>query len=258
MQQYDTSQGAHEGGVIVQHRVSEFLDRWVMIEGPVPEAAWHDRALEVLKTILVHWVARTQRNAAVYRNLAIRVRRDKPQVGVDPDVMIVEPAPANADDLSSLRLWNTGHVVPSLAIEVVSPGHPYKDYVEIPDMSAALGVGELIVFDPMLVGPKAHGGPQRIQVWRRTDGGTFARVASGEGPFQSAFLGAYVLTVEGGRRLRIADDAAGKLLWPTPEESARGVGDAERAEKEAERAEKERALARIAELEEELRKRDAK
>src|SRR5262249_17496646 len=150
------------------------------------EAAWHDRALELLKALLEHWVARTRRDAAVFRNFAVRVRQDCPAVGFDPDLCLVQPAPPGATELSSLRLWEPGHPVPALVIEVVSPGHPYKDYTETPDKCAALGVSELVVFDPLLVGPRAGGGPQRIQIWTRTDLGTFQRVAAGDGPFQSS------------------------------------------------------------------------
>ena len=83
-----------EGGVIVQHRVPGFSDDWVISERPVPEAAWHDAALELLKALLDHWLRRTARDAIVYRNIAIRVRKDNPRVGFDPDLAVVQPAPA--------------------------------------------------------------------------------------------------------------------------------------------------------------------
>jgi Uma2 family endonuclease len=275
MQHHHASPELIEGGVMVLHRVPSFSDKWLIGE-PVPEAAWHDRAVELLKALLEHWLARTRRDAAVFRNLAVRVRSDKPKVGFDPDLMVVSPAPPGARDLSSLRLWMPGHAVPSLVVEVVSPGHPYKDYAETPDLCAALGVDELLVFDPTLVGPKALGGPQRLQLWRRTDARTFERVYSGEGPSFSPFLGAYLSTIEEGRRLRIADDESGRSPWLTPEEAERDLLESERAAtvaereareqeraakeqeraaKEQERAAKEQALARVAELERELGKR---
>jgi hypothetical protein len=71
-------------------------------------------------------------------------------------------------------------------------------------------------------------------------------VYAGAGPAPSRALGAH-LFVEGDR-LRIADRADGGGRWLTGEE-------AERAAKEAERAAKEAALARVAELEAELRRR---
>ena len=226
--------------VLVQHRIAGFSESWTIEDVPVPEGAWHDRALDLLMALLEHWIVRTGRDAAAFRNLAVRVRKDRPKVGFDPDVMLVEPAPPGARELSSLRLWEPKHMVPALVIEVVSPGHPYKDYADTPDRCAAVGVRELVVFDPMLAGPKAFGGPHLMQGWRRTDTGTFERVTSGEQPFASDVLGAHFVPIDA-RLLRIADDVAGAELWPTAEE--------------AERAAKERALARVAELEAELARR---
>ena len=108
------------------------------------------------------------------------------------------------------------------------------------------GVG---IFDPKLAGPKIYGGPYRIQLWRRGPNGEFVRAYAGEGPVRSQAVGGFLVAVDEGRRLRIADDEALTSFWMTPEE-------AERAAKEAERAAKEAALAKIAELEEKLR--DAK
>jgi Uma2 family endonuclease len=230
-----------------------------MLEVPVPEAAWHERSLTLLKAVLQHFLVRTRRDAVLYGNLAIRVYRDRPRVGFDPDIMIVAPAPPRAEELSSLRLWQAEHVPPAFVIEVVSPGHPYKDYSETPDQCAAIGVEELVVFDPMLVGPKVAGGPRRLQVWRRTEAGAFTRLHAGDGPFRSAWLGGWLVPTEEGRRLRIADDEAGLHLWPTADEAERIAREAERAAREAEleqeRNEKEMALARIAELERELARR---
>lgn len=227
-------------GVVVRHHVPGFSERWIIPEVPVPEAAWHDGALQLLKAILEHWIAQTRRDAAVFRNLAVRVRVDRPAVGFDPDIALVEPAPPGAADLSSLRLWKAGHTPPRLAIEVVSPSHPYKDYAETPDQCAAAGVQELVVFDPKLVGPRAYGGPCRLQLWRRTEEGAFERTDFGDHPAHSRVLGAYFVATEQGTRLRISADPSAAALWPTAEEAAL--------------RDKEAALARIAELESRLHK----
>jgi hypothetical protein len=47
------------------------------------------------------------------------------------------------DEVASLKLWHPGHVAPQLAVEVVSPGHPFKDYVTAPQKYAASGTFEL-------------------------------------------------------------------------------------------------------------------
>lgn len=261
-QPFDANRDMPARGTLVQHSITEFSENWVIEEGPVSESAWHFEAVVLLHALLRHWIATNGRNAAVFCDLAVRVMREKPQVGFSPDVIVVEPAPPGAHELPSLRLWEPGHVPPAFVIEIVSPGHPYKDYVDVPDQCAALGVRELIVFDPLRAGPKARGGPKLLQVWRRTEAGRFTRVDAGDGPFFSEFLGAYVVPALAWRALRFSSTPDGRRLWLTPEEAERAKREAERtgreaerAGREAERAEKERALARIAELEAELTRR---
>jgi Uma2 family endonuclease len=211
---------------------------WRLPEEPVPESQPHDLAVDLLKAILLHWVATTARDAQVARNLAVRWEERQPQVGIDPDLCVIAPAAPEGDDLTSLRTWLPGHTAPQLAIEIVSESNARKDYVTAPDRYAACGVGELWIFDPKLVGPAHLGGPHRLQVWRRAEDGAFERVFAGPGPTFSPFLGAWVFAVDEGRKLRIADDRDGTAWWPTGEEH--------------ERAAKEAALARVAELEAKL------
>jgi hypothetical protein len=104
----------------------------------------------------------------------------------------------------------------------MSDTEPRKDYTIAPEKYGSSGARELVVFDPMLTGPRSHGGPFLLQVWRRDETGAFTRVHAGDG----------------GRRLRFAEDGAGERLWLTAEEAAR--------------AEQEAARARIAELEAQL------
>jgi Uma2 family endonuclease len=223
------------GPIVLRYELPSFSERWTIPEETVPESAWHDACVELVKALLAAWIARSARSAAVYRNMAIRVRQDRPQVGFDPDVCVVEPAPLEGAELESLQLWRPEHAPPALVIEVVSPSHPFKDYAEIPEKCAASGVGELVVFDPKLCGPRTGGGPHLLQLWRRTADAHFTRVHAGNGPALSDVLGAWWLPVERARRLRITDDVDGTRLWPTAEEEA---------------------LRRVAELEAELKRRD--
>jgi Uma2 family endonuclease len=252
----------------VRYEVPGFSERWTLPEQPVPESAWHDACVELLKALLVAWLARSARAAAVYRNLAVRVRSDRPNVGFDPDLCLVEPAPPEKGELDSLKLWRPDHRAPALVIEVVSPHHPTKDYSEVPEKCAAAGVGELVVFDPKLKGPRTGGGPHLLQIWRREEHG-FSRLHAANTPGFSALLGAWWFPLEGGQRLGIAGDAGGRTPWRTQEEAERAAKDAERAAKDAERAAKdveraardaervakEAALQRVAELEAELARR---
>lgn len=230
--------------ISVCYPVRSFSEAWVLPEGPVPESTTHDAAVAHIKSTLDAWVQRTGRRALVARNLAVRWLANAPQIGVDPDVALIEPAPEERH-LRSLRTWE-GHAVPRVCFEVVSEDHPYKDYAGIQNRYAAMGAPELIVFDPMLAGPAALGGPVPLQIWRRNAHGTLERVYFGEGPAFSEELKAWL--VPAGRTLLICDDSEGCEPWLTEAEQ-------ERAEKERERAAREAAERRIAALEAKLSER---
>jgi hypothetical protein len=184
---------------------------------------------------------RAGRDALLLRNLAIRVRQDKPQVGFDPDVCLLDPPPPEGEEIESLKLWAVGHGPPRLVVELVTQSHPLKDYVEVPDQCAAIGVEELVVFDPKSLGPRTHGRRALLSVWRRSADGGFERIHAGKTPTFSVVLGAWLIPVPKPADLMIADDPEGRLPWPMPAE--------------AERAAKEAALQRVAELERELARR---
>lgn len=228
------SMSASPTRITLRYEIAATPDDWALPEEPVPESQPHDLTLDLLKAILAHWIARTKLDAQVARNLAYRWVQQKPQIGVDPDLCVIAPATPEGEELESLCTWHEGHHPPLLAVEVVSRNHPYKDYTTAPERYAANGTRELWVFDPKLVGPRALGGPFRLQLWTRNADGEFERTHAGEGPFFSAALRGWVFAVNEGRRIRIADDAAGTRWWETAEEAAR---------------------ARVAELEAELRRR---
>lgn len=214
-------------------------DGWELPEGPVPESAPHDDLCDRWKHVLQAWVARTGRDAEVYRNLAVRFDPQRPRVGIDPDVCVVEPAPDERRTLTSLQTYL--HGPPLLSIEVVSTTHPSKDYVEAPARHAASGVRELWVLDPLLAGPRVHGGPFAVQVWQRDDTGAFARVHASNEPFHSALLGAWI--VPGRATIQLCDDRGGARPWRTLEEAAGDEARAALVAKEAELAAKDAELA---------------
>ena len=217
----------------------------------MPESLLHDEIVSLLKALLAAWAERAGGSRCVARNLAIRWDEAHPGFGVDPDVCVLSPAPADSR-LRSVRTWRDGLTAPVLAIEVVSETNPRKDYALAPDKYAASGTRELVIFDPLLAGPTSQGGPVRLQVWRREDSGHFTRAYVGEGPAYSAALDAWLLTTDDGTKLRIASDAGGADLWRTREEEERAAKEQERAAKEQERAAKDAALSRVAMLEAEL------
>jgi Uma2 family endonuclease len=201
----------------------------------LPSSFLHDEIVTLLRAILAAWAAKHRPDALVVRDFAFRWDRDRPKHGVDPDVAVFAPRPPeDPTDLRSVCTWKEGHRPPLLAIEVVSDTEPRKDYTIAPDKYAASGAQELVVFDPKMAGPRAHGGPFRLQVWQRDESGALRRVYAGDGPSYCTALGAHLVVSVDGLTLRFADDAAGERLWLTSEEAAR---------------------ARIAELEAELARR---
>lgn len=255
----------------IVYSVPRWTDAWLVPEVPVPETDTHDVAIEWLRALLLAWVARTGRDVKVARNLGIRWVAEVSGAGFDPDLCLIEPAPDPNEPLGTLRLWLPEHAAPLLAVEVVSPGHPYKDYIDAPERCAACGVRELWVYDPMLLGPRARGGPYLLQLWRRTEVG-FERVFAGSGAVRSPLLGAWLhpqaSRLPAGAKLHLSDDAAGRERWLTAEARAQlGEQRARAREQEARASEQEaRALLEKARLERlelesrlrELEKRDSR
>ena len=69
-------------------------DGWVVVDGvTMPETAEHREATKLLEDVFATWIAATKRDAKVFGNLALRWVDARPQIGSDPDVMLVEPAP---------------------------------------------------------------------------------------------------------------------------------------------------------------------
>jgi hypothetical protein len=251
--------------VSVRYPVATRSVEWELPEGTVPESAVHDAACKHLVLLLDAWAAMSGVDAMIVRNLAVLWLEEQPKVGVDPDVCVLRPPPPERDLVDSIRLWIDGHEPPPICFEVVSKNHPYKDYGDVHERYAAMGTQELFVFDPLLAGPKALGGPVSLEVWRRDPTGVFERAYFGQGPAYSEVLGVWVFVKE--HRLALAFDRDGERQLYTLEEKERSEKDRERSEKDRERAEKERERAekereraarieleaRVAELERKLR-----
>jgi Uma2 family endonuclease len=243
--------------VSLRYPVRPDLQAWVLPEGKVPEATAHQMAVYRIYGLLLAWSQRIgpERSARIAADLAIRWLEQYPRTGADPDVCVLEPAPADFDDLKSLRLWEPGRVPPRLAIEVVSSSLPHKDYGSIQERYAAMGVGELVVFDPLLHGPRSLGGPVPLQLWRRDATQAFERVQFGSEPVHSEVLDAWFIA--DGRDLQISNDRRGTQRWLTAEERlGTAQADAERAQAKAERAQTDAERERQARLSLEQRVRE--
>ena len=247
----------------VIHRSEIVVDpeRWVLPEGTVPETKPHANESGRFEQVFRRWADVTERNVLVARNLAVRWDRKRWKIGVDPDVCLIEPPPPEGERVQSLRLWEPGHVPPLLAVEIVSAGHPYKDYHEAPVKYAACNTGELWILDADLVGPRASGGPYRIQVWRKLDDHQFGRVYAGEGPAWSEAVQGWVRYSSEERSFWISSDKAGRKRWLTPEEAERKEKEAAqrkaRAERKAKQEERKAREAAQRKAEEERKAREA-
>lgn len=219
---------------------------WILLDDEnVPDSVQQNEVNRELIDVLATWLAARGGGGRVGGNIALRWDERHPQVGVDPDVYLVEPDLPEGVRAKSLCTWKPGHHAPRLCIEVVSERTADRDYGDRPDRYAACGVRELWVFDPNRLGRGPRGGPFLLQRWRRDAQGRFRRVYAGDGPFHSDELDAWAVAVDGASRLRIADDPAGAHRWPTAAEK-------ERAEKERERAEKEALREQVRALQAEL------
>ncbi len=232
--------------VSVRYPVRPQLDAWVLPEGKVPEATAHQMAVYRIYGLLLAWARRIApaRSVRIAADLAVRWMREHPRTGADPDVCVLEPAPPDFDDLRSLRLWEPGRVPPRLAIEVVSASLPHKDYGSIQERYAALGVEELIVFDPLLHGPKSLGGPVPLQLWKRDSTHAFERLSFGAEPVHREVVDAWFIA--DGRDLNISDDRRGTQRWLTDQEqlaSAQHAFESARLAREQAQAQAEQAQA---------------
>jgi len=240
--------------VSVRYPVRPKLEAWVLPEGKVPEATAHYTAVYRIYGLLLAWAERIrpERSVRIAADLAVRWMPDHPRTGADPDVCVIEPGPPDFDDLRSLKLWEPGRVPPRLGIEVVSASLPHKDYGSIQERYAAMGVEELIVFDPLMCGPASLGGPVPLQLWRRDATLAFERLSFGTDPVYSQVIDAWFIT--DGRDLNISTDRRGTQRWLTDQEQLASAREAfERAQAQAERAQaqadKAEALAERAQVE---------
>ncbi|AUX20449.1 hypothetical protein SOCEGT47_009200 [Sorangium cellulosum] len=147
----------------------------------------------------------------------------------------------------SWKTWERG--APELAVEIVSDSDAEPaPWAEKLARYHELGVVELVRFDP------TAGEGERLRVWDRVDGDLVERDVEGDRAACDALDLYWVVAPAEGQpvALRLARDAAGRELLPTPTEAARAEAEARRMEAEARRA----AERRIAELEAELRRRD--
>ena len=219
------------------------------VEEKVGEDTLQRLIVELLRPLVERWLAQRGVQALVGADQFIYWKQFDPHQRVAPDVYVLPGVPPGTY-VSAWKTWESG-IVPSFCFEVVSTDWR-KDYAEALPRYEALGVIELVVFDPRFA-ERSDG--RRWQVYRRLGRRGFVRVeATNADRVRSKVLGCWLRAVGDERavRVRLATGARGDDLVPTPEEAEeaeRIAREAERAAKETERAAKEAALARVRELE---------
>jgi Uma2 family endonuclease len=188
--------------------------------------------LELLRPLVERYFRRLARFAHVGSDQFVYWKQYDPVESFAPDLYVLEGVPQNIA-IDVWKVWEHGGIVPSFVLEVVGKDAT-KDYDESPKKCAALGVEELVVFDPF---PSTRGRRVPLQLFRRTPSGGFHRVeVKSRDRVRSRVLGCFVRVVGTGaeQRIRLATGARGTDLFPTGEEAA---------------------LARVAELEAQLARR---
>jgi Uma2 family endonuclease len=157
-----------------------------------------------------------------------------------PDVYVL-PGVSQAMAIPSWKVWERGGVVPSFALEIVSSNDWEKDYVENLPKYAALGVRELVLFDPEAYLGEAPRTAARIAFTRfERVGDRLERTARTKADrLYSPLLGVWFRAIGEGSelRVRLALGPDGDQLFPTEAEAERAERQAaERAAEEAARA----------------------
>ena len=134
-----------------------------------------------------------------------------------PDLYVVDGVPQDAPDRGVWKTWE-GHA-PSFALEIVSAKWK-KDYAEAPVDYAAMGVRELVVFDPWATARSRK--RVRWQVYRSVRGQLRPVPVEQSDRVASRELGCFLRVVDdkGRVRLRVGTGAGGDTLMPTDAEAA--------------------------------------
>jgi hypothetical protein len=179
------------------------------------ESILQTKIREVLRPGVARWFERRGERCLVGSDQFIYWVQYTPTQSLAPDLYVL-PGVAPDHPVKAWRTWEHG-IVPSFALEVVSKDVD-KDYIEGPPLYAALGVRELVIFDP-----EFSLGRDRVrwQVYRRSARkGWTMEVRTDADRVRSKVLGCWLRAVGHGTgvRIRLAIGLHGDELVPTPEE----------------------------------------
>jgi Uma2 family endonuclease len=192
---------------------------------------------DLFRVLLERWFASRGAPTFVGASQFIYWTQFNPKCSLAPDVFVL-PGVKPGIKINSWKTWEHD-VAPSFALEIVSQDDYLKDYRDGPPSYEAIGVQELVIFDPEY--RNAPSDRLLFQVYRRLPKRGLVRVeATNDDRVRSRVLGCHIRAVGADLdtvRLRLATGPKGDELFPTHEEAernARLAADAARLAAEAE------------------------
>lgn len=153
------------------------------------------------------------------------LRADDLRVGVRPDGYILPGSPKELE-FERWPAYDPSVPAPIFAFELVSGSNWEKDYQDAPEKYTALGVGELMIVDPMAAEGKSPANPAYVfQLYRKGKEGKLERVYAGSGPVFSQETGVWWRW--GGKKVELSRDEGGKERILTKEEKNAKLAEAE-------------------------------
>jgi Uma2 family endonuclease len=196
------------------------------VSEPLGEGIQHMRIVELLRQLVERWVAERGIRALVGSDQFFYYERGNTTARIAPDVYVLPGVDPKAEP-EIFRKW-VDRKVPSFAFESVSQNHWQKDYVDIVERYEALGVPEVIAFDPR----RQEHDPElriRFRVFRRVGKRLEQLVATDDDRVFSEALGCFLVAVGPPEavRIRLGTGENGDDLYPSTEELAARASAAE-------------------------------
>ncbi len=214
------------------------------VEERLPESPVHLRIRTALFLVLER---RLRGKAFVGSDQFVYYEPHNPRACLAPDAFVRLGGPTEL--VPTFRTWE--HGAPHVGVEIVSPVDARdREHERRLERYRCCGIGEVVIFDA--------DAPEPLRIWDYVEGDLVQRERAGTAWTRCDALAAYWFVAEDPRLglvLRVADHADGSALWLNPDELEARERSARQEERAAHDAERAVQLARIAELEAELRRR---
>lgn len=187
------------------------------VSEPLGEGIQHMRIVELLRQLVERYVAEKGIRALTGSDQFFYYERGNTTARIAPDVYVLPGVDPHSEP-EIFRKW-VDRRIPSFAFESVSQNHWQKDYFDIVERYEALGVPEVIAFDP-----RRHEYDSELRIRfrvyrRRGDRLELVRATDGDRVY-SQVLRCYLVTVGNADavRIRLGLGKNGHELYPTADE----------------------------------------